>query len=1267
MSAQKVLDRLEAMGILDPKVIGELRRFLEEAKYTVTPEAIVKLLVDKRQLTPFQAKKLITDVYEAERAEKGQPPAAPLPTAVRVNVPKPPAAPKPASDDDELQLADEPTKPPAAAPPRKPSSDDDVLDLEQALPPTPETPIKATIKSTPAPSPALDPDRKKVKRAPTPVPPKTVTTDDLLAVAPVPQRPAEKPAAPPAKKPPVAEIDQQTVPGLVPIDTPPPPLHPAKSTTGNTGLFDTPGLAPLTPLGPPASSGPSPLGSMNDPLAALGPDILAAPPPPPPEPEKPKLTKKKAGAWDSALMMVGGGLLGVLLITFVILYFALLSVSSSEVFDSATEAYKGGQYPTAQLRYDEFVKKFPKDPNVSIAKVRIGMSKFRQVYDGVNDYTQALKIAKEVLPTIENEKNFDDTARPDLAVILPNIADSFATKAKEATEMPKMQRFVELANEAMTLVNNPTYLPSSRRKDQQLKIDEILEKIRVAERAIHQDQALLAAIKRLDEKLSSGDTLAAYEVRDELLRLYPVLETHPEVVRQTVSISKKEGEIIAPSELNQSATNTERFAIPTARVALAKRKGANLPNVDPALISPVLVRGAAYGIEVASGKVKWRRYVGAETKIMPLVLPNGDFLLADERANDLIRIARDTGKLVWRQVLDEPFSTPAVRGEQIIVSLRSGRLAQINWSDGVLVRTTKLPQKLTSAAGIDAKGNRLLQVADRSTLFQLSLAEAINQPLTVTETYHLGHKPGTVVVPPVVVMGYVFICENAGADFSRLHMLGQNEEGKLAPLREPLRMRGRVVVPASTVGKRLVVMTDLGELLVFTVDPSNAANPVSQSAKLVGNFTQSTWGYHALDGNKLIVAEKRFTEYEILATRETLDRKRSSFDGDTFLGPLQSFGRNMVHVRQRANTSAVTVTGVNLDNPAQTWQLDLATPNAASFAFPEKKLFTAINMSGDLFEVAPEEFKEGWREQPTESASAMRVERQAVPLTKNRFLLREASGNGWLLYSPGESPRLRMIETGEEPVASTTLVPFGEGVLAASNSGVIRWLDPATGKPLRNATPFQPPLGPDAKIRWLPPQVVDDRQFLAINADMKILHLVRREDKPELFLTESRKMELDREPLSAAVAGSTLLLAMRGEQGDELRAFSLPALESLGKLALENRLTSRGIEVVGTGFACETSRGELLRLNAQGELTWVVNYADTPLVGTPVLFGSDWLVVGQAGKMSVVKADTGEMQPANHVGEPLQGTPQVFGTRVMVSGFDGTLHILPIVPPAEPK
>src|SRR5688572_517056 len=91
MSATKVLDLAEKQGLLDAKVIADLRRQVAESKFIVTPEAIAKVLVDHEHLTPFQARKLVATAL-------GQPPPeAEPPKKTRIGPPVP----------DELTLADE--------------------------------------------------------------------------------------------------------------------------------------------------------------------------------------------------------------------------------------------------------------------------------------------------------------------------------------------------------------------------------------------------------------------------------------------------------------------------------------------------------------------------------------------------------------------------------------------------------------------------------------------------------------------------------------------------------------------------------------------------------------------------------------------------------------------------------------------------------------------------------------------------------------------------------------------------------------------------------------------------------------------------------------------------------------------------------------------------------------------------------------------------------------------------------------------------------
>src|SRR3954467_2291591 len=63
---RKVMDLAEQQGLLDGKAIAELRRQVAESKFVITPQAIAKVLVDHGHLTPFQARKLVSQAQEDE-------------------------------------------------------------------------------------------------------------------------------------------------------------------------------------------------------------------------------------------------------------------------------------------------------------------------------------------------------------------------------------------------------------------------------------------------------------------------------------------------------------------------------------------------------------------------------------------------------------------------------------------------------------------------------------------------------------------------------------------------------------------------------------------------------------------------------------------------------------------------------------------------------------------------------------------------------------------------------------------------------------------------------------------------------------------------------------------------------------------------------------------------------------------------------------------------------------------------------------------------
>lgn len=1247
MTANKVLDRAEELGMLDPKVIADLRRQVAESKFHVTAEAIVKVLVDKKHLTPFQAKKLVSEVSTDEESA----PAAKTRETV------PPTKSKPASHSEDDLLAGF-GGPEASSTATKPAEEEEIVDLEEALPPS--QPLKAEVKplapakpakTKKAPmSPASKPPAWKISPAPTPT-----TAPGLTPLGPAPApTPGLTPIAPTKPAPGLTPLGPAPTLGLTPV--------------GPVGPTSSPGLTPVdVTAAPVASPGLSPIGSADPMMASgLGGDLGALVPPPPPPEEAPKgLKKKLALRWDSPILLLGGGGLGVLVIALIVLFLALTRGSAAQLLTEANEKYQGGQYPTAITLYEQYVRSYPDEPSVSYARMMIRASRIHQPYDG-KDYNSALKVAQRELPEMEKEADVFDQFRGELESILPIIADSFATAARNATDLQKKEEQVALAREAMELVNNASYLPTARRESQQTRIDDILEKMRVAERAINQGKALVDAMKAIQDRLTSNDIKGAYDVRAKLLQDYPTLQTHTQVVKNTLAISERERDLVTTQPQTQPAATDDPHLPAHQQVLLAQRSGEAIGAPEGAT-AYLLIRGTVYAIDVAPGKVLWQRSVGSQTRIQPLPVSGGDVIVTDQAHNEILRLVGKTGKAIWRQSFGEAVAAPQSMGESLFVTLASGRILRLNAENGEIDRAGQLPQGAAVAttpvaAGIDAKNKVLYQPAEHSTIFALAADDSNGEPLSCRSAYYLGHRPGSIAVPPMLVVGYVFVFQNEGAASSLVHSFSVNKDGTLEPARDPIRLRGRITVPPISLRSRLVVVSDLGDILVADIDPGNSESPVNITAHKPGGLSQPVIGYPAISGSRLFVADTRLADYEIVATKQDLAAGQSQFAGDAFVAPLQLFGNTLVHARQRSGLESVTVTGVNLSDN-KSWQIAISSPTVGVQALQQKQ-FAAVNSDGSLFVVGVDSFTEGVRDQPTAASSGATLQSLAgaIPLPDGKTLLWSRAGTVWALEDLQGGGKIQRVSVQADEGDRLAAMPaaFGGGVLAPMSRGAVWLLDAATGGPLAGTTPFQPETMPGVQSRWLPPLVVDERQFIAIDAARKMIYLARREEKPMPFLAQSKLLEVDYEPISAVLLEKVLLVLARGETQDEIVAYTLPSMQEGKRLPLGARVSSRGLEAVGGQALCQTSTGELLKVSPALEVVSRSPLGDALLVSAPLAAGSDLLLVTQSGKVLRLGGEGNQPQIVADAGQPLTGAVQLLGSNLLAGGANGTLHVLPL-------
>lgn len=1248
MSAVKFLEIAEEQGLLEPQVIATLRKQIQ-AKPNVTAELISKTLVDKGLLTAFQSKKLLTAALEA---------AQPAPPDIDLSIDVPSLSMEvPSNSIVDLELASPPVE------------EDDVVMLE-------------AVESAPAPAPS------KPKSKPAPA---VTGGDDLLDLAdlnevapPAPTPTGKKPSAPkPSSKPKQpAEKWKQPPPPSRPQSDPAPvdyaPLEP---------LSPAP-LGDLAPLSSPAplsssSSGLAPLGGgMDDLLAPLpssgGLDPFAAPPAKDPltvggEKEKstakPELKKKlgRTNVWDSPLLLLGGGGLLVMVIAFVVLFYALTRGASSEMFKKADEEYRTANYAGAVAAFNSFIEKYPKDPKISDAKVMRGMAEIRQTSDNAaKDPRTALKTVQTVLPTIEREASFE-TVRDQLASILPDIADGFAEQAKVTDQMARKIELTKLADESMTLVNNPSYLPSSQRKNLEGRIANILDKLSAARRSIDQDKDLQVALESIGKLVEEGKTADGYQVRNDLVRRFPGLEPHAQLIAATLAISDRERQAVRMTENPiAAATDDSRPVVP--RIVLASRQTGSgaAPASQPVF---VVVEGAVYGMDLASGKVLWRRYVGHETTIVPTSVsrdPDADVIVGDNRTHELLRLEGATGKVRWRLPIGEAFHQPTPAEDKLMVATAAGKLNEVDLATGNVARQLVLPQKLAVPPVYDAKNARLYQLGEHSTIF------VINNSLVCEETYYLGHKAGAIIVPPAISLEHLLVIESPADDYSLLHLIHRDpEKKKLREIDRPLRLRGRVVTPIGVAGRRISVVTDLGEVDVFEMDPAIKERPLQPVGKIEASESVPTLLYQAMDGSAIWLAGHRCTMFEIQVSLQQLGRKWSQFQDDAFLAAPHVYGNTLVHIRRRPNSAAVLVEGCQAGDGKSIWVTQLAAPLIGLAANVERKEFFAINSQARVFEVPGAAVGAGYFDQPSftppPGAGSLTL-RTARQMADGRWAAFGTGGNSnALFYDPASaSDRTKLVDlgaTGKELV--TPAVQYKQSLVLPLSTGMVALLDPATGKP--SALPFQPQLAPGAKVAWNEPAVLSEDRAVVIGDGKQTVYRISVKAGAQPTFGKDAESRVEGDLVSPiATQGDLVYAVVREGAGDSLQPFQAGNLQPGAKLSLGGRYKA-GPFAVGDKIFIELQERKLLCIEKERQ-AWQIDLTRGPLSGRPQLFGNDLLLLHAAGAVARLNLADGKETAFADAGEPLGEVVTIFhnpsqpaNDRLLVGGRDGVLHI--VTPP----
>ena len=1236
MSARRFLERVEQTGLVDDAVLAKLRAQVGSSGSRLTARALAEMLVKNGHLTKAQATRLLDQAGEADGARSASRTARPTDTARPEDHRKQAAS----GTDEELGLA--------------PLDDDEEQDLTIAD--ADEEVVMLEDASSDAPAEAgLTP----LDESDLPEPLGGATPG---------------PSAPPSGLQPVEEP-----PGLKPLGSGTPGLEPIDAAGGLEPVGAADGLEPvgaaggLEPVGADAGLQPVDAAGGLEPIdaagglepvdATAGLEPIGGPPQGPPG-AIPRIRAPK-NVWDSKLLLVGGGALIVLSLIVVGLYFLLHRGTATEMLEAANEDYRSEAYAQAIAKYEKFLKRFPKDPNVSLARVRIGTAKLWQALD-VKDKRHALKAAGEVLPQIENEEKFSE-ARPELATILPEIAEGFASQAKAEQDIDRAQELVDLAEEAMELVNAPKYIPTSLRTPIQATINRILEDIELAKRNINRTKRLAQAVESIRNKAAQGQTAAAYEERRKLLNEYPELERAPSLVEAVLLITERERALVKVVQEPLKPSAEDHPSSTEFQVALASRKEkASAGNKNHVVF--FLARGAIYALDAASGELLWRRFVGHETLSRPQPFSQqagADVIAVDGRRNELLRLAGGTGKLVWRLPIGEPFVDPLIYGKRILVATRSGRILDVDAASGEAARHAVIPQQLGVAPGT-SKLRHLYQVGDHSNLYVLD-----ETTLECKEVYYLGHKPGSVVTRPVMVLGHLFVAVNSGEEYCDLHVLAVDENGlKIKPAMKPIRLKGRIVVMPLAAGARLTVVTDRGAIHVFEVNPANADEPVMNAVEpLVASFKNALIGYPVMDGGRLFVGNDRFTKYEVQTSQARLIRKWIKDERDVFVAPPVVLGDAVYHLRRRQHSPSYTAAAVRADDGQRLWEVDLATPATLLSVDMQKRQIHCITAEGELFEVTPETFQRGLLDQAaTAAVGAARTAAfsEVVALDDGRWALTSPDDRKRVvIYDPSSVSRsgrlqARPLKAVGNAAVTAPPVSFAEGLLLALDNGQVLLVDPMTGA--NKILPFQAPMEGGAKVRWHRPAVVGGNagEFV-ISDDRGRLYRIGIKDQPKPHLDPVAQAKVQVQIASPlAAARDTVYAVVRASASDTVVSFAASDLAAGTEWPLEGQVIWGPIQV-GDVVLLASEQDGLLCFESGQKLRWKTPLSHGRPVGRPCVQDGDFILTSLEGTVWRASGKDGSEIAAADVGQPLGGTSVAFGSRLLLSSADGTLLVIPAI------
>ncbi len=540
----------------------------------------------------------------------------------------------------------------------------------------------------------------------------------------------------------------------------------------------------------------------------------------------------------------------------------------------------------------------------------------------------------------------------------------------------------------------------------------------------------------------------------------------------------------------------------------------------------------------------------------------------------------------------------------------------------------QLPPPLDVAPAADTRGRLVFQPAGQDDLFVLDMPEG-----RCLQVFPLGHAPGSISVPPLVLGDLLVVAVNDTARDSllRVFVLRAADADALRPplrLAQTIRLEGHVdTAPAiegdspgfvgrnlgqsPAAGQRLLVTTDAGVVRLFQRTEAGAKPPLRELAAARLDCPPGTACFPLLQPRACFVGGTRLARFDFrpvakdrpkngpvpnLVSVGEPERDSPIFVGrklgqspecddapQTFRGPIQALGGTLFLARNIGAAPGMVVSAVGPGRAKPYWQTCLAPPLAAEPIVDRRGgRLTLVTAAGGILQCRPAAADQPLAIEPAVPPGGVGQPVTAVAGLPDGTLALLCGGrcDELAVFDPRLGPAERLRSWLLPGPLSCPPIAWAGGLLAPAAAGQVFLWDPHSGQPALAA--FQPRLRPGQRAGWRQPAAAEaaepnqkDPAAVVIADGYKRLYRLNVVNEPAVHLEAVAEAELSDTIVSPlAVVGQTVCGV---DATGKVNFFRLPGLarsaqhESIGQAVW-------GPRRVGNRVMLATADGQLTAL-----------------------------------------------------------------------------------------